>query len=340
MRSTILITGACGFVGRALTDRFADAGHDVIASDVRGHSHRSDVRFQSLDIRDAAAVRRALVGVDTVIHNASLVHTKQNCIEAVWDVNLRGTEHVLSACESERVSKLVYISSASAVYEGRDIENGDETLPYSRISQAPYADSKIAAEKTVLQAAAEGRVAACAIRPHVVFGPGDARFIPAIVEKARQGKLSREVGDRSKLSDFTYITNLVDGVQAAVERLSADSPVNAQAYFITNGEPMAFFEFVERFLLALGYPAIKGRVPYWLAYAAAAVAEGIDTLRGGTLGQENGLTRFAVQYMNTHHYFSVEKARRDLGYTPAVNLDEGIALTAAAWRALNIRKSA
>src|SRR5690606_33235696 len=135
------------------------------------------------------------------------------------------------------------------------------------------------------------------------------------------------------LSDFTYISNLVDAVVAAAERLQPGSPVAGQAYFVTNGEPMAFFEFVERFLVAMGYPRIEGRVPYWLAYSAAAVAEAIDTLKGGTLNAEDGLTRFAVRYLNTHHYYRIDKAARDLGYRPAVNLDEGIRLTAQAFAA-------
>lgn len=329
----ILITGGQGFVGRALVERFVELGHEVVCSDVRGAPYRDGVRFVTLDVRDAAAVRAACANVDTVIHNASLVHTKHNRQADVWAVNLGGTQNVLDACRAHGVARLVYISSASAVYEGRDIENGDERLPYSRISQAPYADSKIAAEQAVLAANGSDGVSSCAIRPHVIFGAGDNRFIPAILHKAKQGRLTREVGRRDKLSDFTYISNLVDAVAAAEARLQPGAPVAGQAYFVTNGEPMAFFEFVERFLVELGYPRIRGRVPYWLAYGVAAVAEAIDTLKGGTLGAEDGLTRFAVQYMNTHHYFSIDKARRDLGYAPAIDIDAGIRATVSALRA-------
>jgi sterol-4alpha-carboxylate 3-dehydrogenase (decarboxylating) len=164
----------------------------------------------------------------------------------------------------------------------------------------------------------------------VVFGPGDNRFIPAILDKAAAGRLGRAVGDRDKLSDFTYISNLVDAVLAAEERLIPGSPVNGQAYFVTNGEPMAFFDFVEKFIVQLGYPPIKGKVPYWLAYSVAAIVETIDTLKGGTLNAENGLTRFAMRYMVTHHYYSIDKARRDLDWEPRISLEQGIRLTAAA----------
>lgn len=328
----ILVTGGQGFIGRALASRFADLGHRVTCGDLRAEPFDPRIACRALDIRDRDAVIDACAGMDSVIHNASLVHTKHNRADDVRAVNLGGTGNILAACRAHRIPRLAYISSASAVYEGRDIENGDETLPYSRVSQAPYADSKIAAEKLVLAASGQGATLACAIRPHVVFGAGDNRFIPAIVAKAREGKLKRAIGRRDKLSDFTYIDNLVDAVAAAEERLVPGSPACGQAYFVTNGEPMAFFDFVEKVLVELGFPPITGSVPYWLAYGVAAVAEAIDTLKGGTLNAEGGLSRFAVRYMVTHHYFSIAKARRDLQWAPRVPLAEGIRRTAAALR--------
>lgn len=330
MSRRILVTGGNGFIGRALVARFAELGFDVICADIDDRPFRNDVKFVKLDIRDRKAVIRACAGMDSIIHNASLVHTKKNREEDIWAVNYGGSENIMDACVEHSIPRLLYISSASAVYEGNDIENGDETLPYSRISQAPYADSKIQAEKDILAFSGSGITQTCAIRPHLVFGAGDKRFVAAILEKARQGKLSRAIGNRDKLSDFTYIDNLVDAVVAAEDKLTRNSPVGGQAYFITNGEPIAFFNFVEKFLMAMGYPPITGKVPYWLAYAVAAIAEGIDTLKGGTLNAESGLTRFAVRYMVTHHYFNIAKARRDLGWAPKVSLQEGIHRTVEA----------
>lgn len=326
----ILVTGGCGFIGSNLVNGFADAGHAVTVLDFGGKPFREDVKFINLDICDKPAVIAACAGMDSIVHNASIVHTKHNREDVVWNVNYGGTLNIMEACKIQRIPRLVYISSASAVYEGKDIENGDETLPYSGISQAPYADSKIQAEKEVLGFSGAGVTRCCAIRPHVVFGAGDNRFIPAILQKAREGKLKRAIGNRDKLSDFTYVSNLVDAVLMAEENLQEGSPVCGQAYFITNGEPVAFFDFVERVLVELGYPPINGKVPYWLAWTVAAIMEGLDTLKGGTLNAENGLTRFAVRYMVTHHYFSIEKARRDFGWTPRINLAEGIRLTVAA----------
>jgi nucleoside-diphosphate-sugar epimerase len=322
-----VVTGGAGFVGRNLVEALVRRGDQVTTIDVGQKPWRDDVTTIDADIRDEEAMRAAFAGAEVVFHNASIVHTKKNREEEVWSVNLGGTESVLRACQANEVAKLVYVSSASAVYEGRDLENGDESLPYSTISQAPYADSKIAAEKKVL-AASDASLRVTAIRPHVIFGPGDNRFLPAILSRAKAGKLNYAVGKGDKLSDFTYISNLIDALLLAEEKLEGEAVAAGKPYFITNGEPYPFFRFVSDVLAALDMPAMKGSIPYAVAYPVAALAEAWDTLKGGTLNAENGLTRFAIRYMCTHHYFSIERAKRELGYDPKVTIAEGIRLTA------------
>ncbi len=325
-----LVTGACGFVGAEVVREFKARGDEVIAMDVAPDCPVDGVDYRRIDITDKAAVIDACKGVDAIIHNASIVHTKQNKQDVVWAVNLGGTENLLEAARQNGVSRFVYISSGSVVYEGKDIENGDESLPYSSVSQAPYADSKIHAERLALADNGKGGVATCALRPHVVFGPGDRRFMPALLDKGKTGSLRFQVGRGTWLSDYTYISNLVDAVVLAEDALAKDgveSVAAGQAYFITNGEPMPFWDFVRKVAARLGFPPIKYRVPKWVVWSIAAVKEGIDTLKGGTLSTEDGMTRFAIRYMCTHHYFSIEKARRELGYNPSVSVDEGIEIT-------------
>jgi sterol-4alpha-carboxylate 3-dehydrogenase (decarboxylating) len=325
-----LVTGGCGFVGAAIARALEARGDEVIVLDLAPECPVEGVDYRRIDITDKAAVIEACRGVDTIIHNASIVHTKQNKQDVVWSVNLGGTENMLEAARQQGVPRFVYISSGSVVYEGKDIENGDESLPYSSVSQAPYADSKIAAEKLVLAENGKGGLATCALRPHVVFGPGDNRFMPALLAKGRNGQLRFQIGRGIWLSDYTYVSNLTDAVLLADEALAKDglnSVAAGQAYFITNGEPMPFWDFIRKVAARLGFPPIKYRAPKSLVYVIAAVMEGIDTLKGGTLNAEDGLTRFAIRYICTHHYFSIEKARRELGYNPSVTVDEGIELT-------------
>jgi len=325
-----LVTGGSGFVGAAIARALKARGDEVIILDLAPECPVEGVDYRRVDITDRAAVIEACRGVDTVIHNASIVHTKQNKQDVVWGGNLGGTENMLEAARQNGVPRFVYISSGSVVYEGKDIENGDESLPYSSVSQAPYADSKIAAEKIVLAENGKGGMATCALRPHVVFGPGDNRFMPTLLAKGRSGQLRVQIGRGVWLSDYTYVTNMTDAVLLADEALANEglnSIAAGQAYFITNGEPMPFWDFIRKVAARLGFPPVKYTAPKSLVYAIAAVKEGIDTLKGGTLNAEDGLTRFAIRYMCTHHYFSIEKARRELGYDPAVSVEEGIERT-------------
>jgi nucleoside-diphosphate-sugar epimerase len=329
----VLVTGGCGFLGRAVVDALADRGDRVTVLDHNITQWRSDVQFVRADVCDPKVVEDAVTGQDLVVHNASLVHTKGSRVDLVREVNLGGTRNVLSACQRGGVTRLVYVSSASVVYEGDSIENGDEGLPYARTFPTTYAETKRIAEEEVLTASGQHGVLTCALRPHLIFGPADTRFIPAILGRAREGKLKFKVGRGDWLSDFTYVTNIVDALLAAADRLTPGSPVPGQAYFITNGEPISFWEFVRQILTPLGYPPPRFALPAAVAYFAAAVREAFDTyVRGGTLNAEEGLSRFAVRYITTHHYYSHAKATRDLDYHPRVPLAEGIARTVEYFR--------
>ena len=328
-----VVTGSRGFLGVHLVEALAKRGDTVTALDVvEGKSSHANVNHVAVDLRDAAAVKKAIAGADTVFHAASRVQTQRHGADEVIAVNVGGTRNVLAACKAEKVPRLVYVSSASVVYDGKDLENGDETLPYPTSFHAPYAETKAQAEREVLKANGEGGVFTCSVRPHVVFGPGDGRFLPAVLERAKSGKLKAYVGDATKKSDFTFIDNLVHGLLLAQKHLADGGPAGGQAYFITNGRPLAFWEFVGRFLDGLGYKRPTFRVPFSIAYTAAGVRETIDSLRG-RMTPEAGFTRFSIRYLTTHHYFSIAKAKRDLGYEPVVDLEEGIARTIAALKA-------
>lgn len=335
-RAKILVTGGMGFVGQHLVTRLLALGHEVHVGDVQCHATVPEgAHYVPLDVTNFDAVSHAMRGIQSVFHVASLVQTHRAKAAAVWAVNRDGTQNVIRACELEGVSRLVYVSSASVVYAGEDIENGDESLGYSEKFQAPYAESKMVAEQAVLRAHNPGGLRTCAIRPHIVFGPGDQRFLPAIIKRAEAGKLRFGVGRAKRISDFTYIDNLIDALVVANEKLGRQPEVGGQAFFVTNGEPIAFWEFVDRVLLAMERPVTKGRIPFAVAYVAACAAEAWRAAGRSENISEDGLTRFAIRYMCTHHYFSISKARRLLGYVPAVSLDEGIARSVAHFKSLS-----
>lgn len=326
-----LVTGARGFVGLWLVRALAARGDRVVATDLEAPAELPpEVRFVAADLRDPAAVGLLCQQArpDAVFHSASVVHTRHFGADSLRAINVDGTRTLLEAAEAAAATRFIYVSSASVVYEGRDIENGDERLPYASKYAAPYAATKAEAERLVLDRADPRGLRTVAIRPHVVFGPGDTRFLPAVLTRAKAGKLKLGVGRRRNLSDFTYIDNLIDALLSAEGALAGPGAVgNGEAYFISNGEPMDFFDFVGRVLDGLGLPPIRGRVPFAIAFGAAAVAERWQAMRGAPMGAEDGLSTFAVRYMCTHHYFSIAKAQRDLGYAPRVDLDEGIRRT-------------
>ena len=269
-------------MGRDLVRALLERGDEVAVLDRGGDPGARGVDVIHGDIRDPGVVRDACRGRDVVFHVASLVHTKHNQVETVRAVNVDGTRHVIDACRSEGIPRLVYVSSASVVYEGEDIEYGDERLPYARTLQAPYAQAKAEAERAVLEADDPAGLRTCAIRPHVVFGPGDNRFLPAILDRVDAGQLRFTIGrGEPRLSDFTYVANLSDALLRADEALEGDAPAGGQAYFITNGEPMPFWDFVGAIAEARGRPRPRYVIPFAVAYAVAAVREGLDTLRGG-----------------------------------------------------------
>lgn len=202
----LVITGAGGFVGRHLAQRLVATGAQVIASDLRDPGI-AGAQFVACDVTDRQACNRLVAEASVVFHVASMVQTRQSGAAPVWAVNHGGTQNLLAASQAAKASRFVYVSSASVVYQGTDIENGDESLPYAAQSQAPYADSKIAAEREVLAANGQQGLLTCAVRPHVIYGPGDGRFLPAILRRARAGTLRYGVGRENKLSDFTYIDN-------------------------------------------------------------------------------------------------------------------------------------
>ena len=322
-----LVTGGGGFVGGAVA-RMLRARGDEVRSFARGDYpalRALGVDVVRGDLGDRDAVMRATAGVDVVFHVGAKAGV-WGSLESYRRANVDGTAHVIAACRAHGVGRLVFTSSPSVVFDDGDLEGVDERAPYPTRFLAHYPATKAEAEQAVLAANGPG-LATVALRPHLVWGPGDQHLVPRIVARAKAGKL-RGIGDGHWKVDTTYIDNAADAHLAAAEELGAEGRCAGKAYFVSNGEPIAVGSMIDQILRAAGLPPVGRRVPERVAYAAGWVSE----LIYGALGREDEpmLTRFMVRQLSTAHWFDIRGARRDFGWAPKVRTEEGM-LRLGAW---------
>lgn len=268
-----------------------------------------------LNVSDVSA---ALQGVWCVIHVASPSPTCNNAA-LFQSVNVGGSRVLLEACLAAGVKRFVYTSSASVVFDGRDQRNFDESAPPPMAAMDDYTKSKLAAEQLVLSFNSD-KLHTCAIRPHGIFGARDPHFLPVLAQTGAKGKSKFLIGDGSNLVDFTYVENVAYAHALAAVQLGPDAPVNGQAYFITNREPIFFWEFITRMHRAWGYTLPWLPMPVALMRPLAKVAEAV----GSVFNFRPTFTTQAINYSGCAHYYSCARAVREMGYQPPVSMDEAI----------------
>ncbi len=318
---TVLVTGGGGFLGGAIVRRLVERGQRV-----RSFSRQRYARLEALgvecvqgDIVDAAAVAQAAEGCDLVFHVAAKAGIGGRYRD-YYRANVIGTRSILAACWQSGVRRLVYTSSPSVVFDGRDMEGVDESAPYPRHYEAAYPKTKALAERLVL-AANGASLATVSLRPHLIWGPGDNHLIPRLVARARAGRL-RRIGRANKLIDTVYIDNAADAHLLAADRLAPGAAVAGKVYFISQGEPVPLWDLVNRILEVHGLPPVRRTMPGAVAYAAGAIAELAWAICRPDA--EPPMTRFLARELSTAHWFNIQAARRDLGYQPRVTMDEGL----------------
>ena len=316
-----LVTGAGGFLGGAVVDQLLAAGHAVTAFQRGDYPALAakGVRVVRGDVADAQAIAAACAGQDVVFHVAAKAGA-WGAWDAFRQANVVGTERVIAACRRAGVPKLVYTSSPSVVFHGGDMAGADESAPYPAHHEAPYPATKAEAERLVL--AANGPdLATVALRPHLIWGPGDPHFVPRLVARQKAGRL-RRVGDGTNVVDATYVDNAALAHLQAADRLAPGAACAGKAYFIGNDEPLPAWTLVDRFLEAAGQPPVARGVPAEVAYAAGWVLEGVHGLL--KLPGEPLMTRWVARELATTHWFDLGAAKRDLGYAPRVSTEEGL----------------
>jgi nucleoside-diphosphate-sugar epimerase len=325
----VLVTGGGGFLGQALCRRLVERGFDVTSFN-RGTYPALEalgVRQVQGDLADRDAVLAAAAGVGAIFHNAAKAGA-WGSYDSYHRANVIGTRNVIDACHAHGIARLVYTSTPSVTHRAtHPVEGGTaDDVPYGTDFKAPYATTKAIAEREVL-AANDASLATIALRPRLIWGPGDNQLLPRLAERARAGRL-RLVGTGENLIDTTYIDNAAQAHLDAFHHLVPGAACAGRAYFISNGEPMPVRALVNGLLRAVGAPPVDKHLSFRAAYAIGAACEAAWTvlpLRG-----EPPITRFLAEQLSTAHWYDMGPATRDFGYVPKVTIAEGLARLAEA----------
>jgi len=318
--SRVLVTGASGWLGAAVARDLLAAGHAVRTLQRRpsGVDGAEDVLGS---VTEPAAVERAVAGVDAVIHLAAKVSFAGDEADFVA-VNVEGTLTLVRAAKRAGAGRFVVVSSPSVAHTGTAITGEGAAPAQPERARGAYARTKAAAELVALGADAPG-FAVVAVRPHVVWGPGDPQLVARIQQRAAAGRLPL-VGSGAALVDSTYVDDAVAGIRAALDAAEA---VHGNAYVLTSGEPRPIGELIAGFCAAAGIASPTRRVPAGLARAAGAVVEAVWRVQPGE--DEPPMTRFLAEQLSTAHWFDLRRTRADLGWTPEVGVTEGLRRLAA-----------
>ncbi len=323
-----LVTGGGGFLGGHIVRKLLHRG-DTVVSFARGaypELAAMGVKVVRGDLSDAAAVSAAARGCDVVFHVAAKAGA-WGAFDTYHQANVVGTQSVIDACRAQDVPRLVYTSTPSVVHAGGDIEGGDESLPYPEHFEAHYPATKAEAERRV-RAANGDDLLTVSLRPHLVWGPGDNHLMPRIVARAKAGRL-RLVGGGAKKVDAVYVENAADAHLLAADALAPGAACAGNAYFVTNADPRPQAEIVNGMLAAAGLPPCEKSISPKIAYAVGWAMETVWRLTGRE--DEPLMTRFVANQLATAHWYRTENIERDIGYRPAVSMEQGMERLAAAW---------
>ena len=320
MSRRILVTGASGLLGGAVAGVLAAQGHSVRTLQRRPAAVPGLESFSG-SITDRAAVDAAMAGMDAVVHLAAKVS-----FTGAWSefqaTNIDGTRNVLDAGRAAGVRDVVFVSSPSVAHFGEPIAGAGAGTADPERARGHYARSKAAAELLALAEDSPGfRVAA--IRPHIVWGPGDTQLVERVMDRARSGRLPLLDGGAA-LIDTTYLDNAAAAIARALERMEH---AHGQALVVTNGQPRMVREMISGICAAAGIPSPSLSVPGWLARGAGSVIEKAWLAAGsrGLVEDEPPMTRFLAEQLSTSHWFDQRHTRQVLDWTPEVSVEEGMA---------------
>jgi 2-alkyl-3-oxoalkanoate reductase len=316
----ILVTGGTGFLGRHLVAALLERDHKVYLLG-RNFAQAQDLLTKGAspvhaDLRNREAVSTACAGMDLVYHVGALSAPWGKRAD-FYSINVGGTEAVLAGCQAHNVRRLIYVSSPSAVFDGKQQIQATENVPYPSRFPSVYSLTKKLGEDRVNAASAAG-MQTVILRPKAIFGSGDQALLPRLIAAARQGRLP-QIGDGRNLVDLTYVENVVHALLLAAEVPTA----SGKTYTITNDEHAPLWEVIRNLLKEFGLSPQLRQISLSIAMTAATLME----LRAAITGKEPLLTRYSVMILARTQTYDISAAKRDLDYTPQVSLAEGIERT-------------
>jgi nucleoside-diphosphate-sugar epimerase len=319
----VLVTGGSGFLGSALCKGLLAQGHQVISFQ-RSFSPELEhlgVRQVLGALDDKEKVLEALQTQDAVIHNAAKASAWGSWHD-FYQTNVVGTQNIIEGCQQLGIQKLVYTSTPSVVHQGRTAVAGgnEQNTPYATHFSAYYPHTKKMAEQAILEANSN-QLATVALRPRLIWGPGDTQLLPRLIERANAGRL-RFIGDGENKMDCTYIDNVVQAHLLALEKCAVGAQCAGKAYFISNGQPLPIRDIVNGLLIAARAPIVTRSIPFFLAYSVGVLCELF--WRVFRLKDEPPMTRFLAEQLSTEHWYDCSAAQRDLNYVPTVSIADGL----------------
>ncbi len=317
----VLVTGGGGTIGKSVINGLINRNYTITSLSRNSYPEleKFGIKQELVDIRDYDKVRMALEGQDAVFHVAAKVGLWGR-YDDFHSTNVMGTNNIIKACIANEIRYLIYTSSASVVFDGSDINNGTERLPYPEKPVSYYTGTKALAEQLILRANSSA-LKTISLRPHLVWGPGDNHIIPGILKRAKAGTL-RQIGVNESYIDTTHIDNLCDAQLCALDSLRNNIRADGQAYFITNDEPIKVWDFINSILKAHAMPPIQKKISVNSALTISWILEKLHKIF--IPGKEPALTRFAVNEACTSHWFNISKAKKLLSYEPKVSIKQGL----------------
>ncbi len=315
-----LVTGGGGFLGSGIAISLHENQHDVTVLGRHPYPHLpKDIKIFQGDIRDFDALRKIVSGMDAVFHTAAFAGIWGNA-EDFYSINVEGTRNIIKACLLSGVQKLVFTSSPSVVYGESSLEGVDESIAYPDSYLCEYPRTKAMAEKLVIEANGLD-LATVALRPHLIWGPGDPHLIPRLLAKADKGRLVQVGGGDNKV-DMIYIDNAVHAHIKACDSLEMGSPSAGKVYFVSDGAPVNLWQWINKLLKKTERPPVAKSISYRTASRLGYLLESI--YRFGNIKKEPPMTRFLASQLATSHFFNISRSRKDFGYEPLVDSEEGL----------------